>query len=1780
MSMFVRKSIVALVLVLSFVSRAALAQPCEPEWWDQFDASEFNGIVYALTVFDDDGSGPNPPTLYAAGSFTNAGGVPAGRIAKWNGSSWSPLGQGMNATVFALAVYDADGGGPYPPALYAGGSFTVAGDTTVNRIARWNGTSWSRVGNGVSSTVFALTVFDEDNDGPLLPALHAGGLFITAGGTGANRIAKWDGSAWSPLLDGVDNYVDALAVYDEDGNGPTSPALYVGGGFTAADGLTANRIAKWNGSFWSPLETETNENGLDAAVYALAVFDDDGDDPNSDPEALYVGGAFATAGAVTANHIAKWDGKDWFAVDSGTNAPVWAMTVFDEDDSGPGAPALFAGGYFTTAGGISANRIVKWDGTSWSALGDGVNDGVRSLAIFDDDGTELATAPPALFVGGQFTIAGGLPSGRIAKWGCPPPPPSPPEIIAQPESQTICEGQGATFSVSATGTPPLQYQWRHNGADLAGATSPSYAIAAATTDDAGEYDVVVTNDLGSVTSDPATLTVNTGVTITEQPQPQAVCADGAVTFTVNVDGTEPVDYQWRHDGQPIDGATEASYSIEPVTVEDAGGYDVVVSNICSSATSVQAMLTVNTAPTITQQPEPQTVCTGGAVTFAVTAEGTQPLEYQWHHDGQPIDGATESSYVIDPVTIEDAGEYDVVVTNACGWDTSDMAMLTVNVGPSIVEPPQSQQACEGDGVTFTVAADGTEPLDYQWRHDGQPIDGATEPSHTIDLVTLDDAGDYDVVVANLCGTATSDPAALTVEVGPSITEQPQSQGACEGDAVGFTVTAGGSEPLEYQWRKNGQPIDGAVESSYTIDPVTLDDAGDYDVVVTNLCGSAMSDLAALSVDIGPIITAQPQPQEVCQGDAATFTVVADGTQPLEYQWQHDGQPIDGAVESSYTIDPVTSEDSGEYEVVVTNVCGAVTSQPATLTVDTGPTITTNPASQGACAGDVVTFEVAAEGSEPLGYQWRRDSQPIDGAIEASYSIDPVAVEDAAEYDAIVTNPCGEVTSAPATLTVDVGPAIYGQPQPQEACEGDAATFTVAADGTEPLEYQWRRDGEPIDGATETSYTVDPVTIDDAADYDVVVTNVCGSLTSDPAALTVHTGPTISEQPESEAVCQGDAVLFTVVADGMPPLEYQWRKDGAAIAGATESSYTIDPVDPNDVGEYDVVVTTACGSITSELATLTVDLGVTITEQPQPEALCAGGAATFSVTAEGTEPLEYHWRHEGEPIDGATEASYTIDPVMLDDGGEYDVVVSNPCGPVTSAAATLTVDTGPAITQQPEPQAACQDGTATFTVTAAGTEPLEYQWRRDGVPIDGATEPSYTIDPVTADAAGEYDVVVTNLCGANTSDPAALTVESGPSISAHPEPQSACEDAGVTFTVTAYGTEPLEYQWRRGGVPIDGAIEAVYAITSVAPGDAGDYDVVVTNACGSVTSSPAALTVNMGPVITRQPEPQAACAGGVATFSVTANGTAPLEYQWRRDGQPIAGATERSLTVDPVVSSAAGDYDVLVSNPCGATASGAARLTVDAGPIITGQPQSQSVCEGDAVTFTVTAEGTDPLVYQWRKDGEPIDEATGPTFAIAAARLADAGDYEAAVLNACGTVTSETAVLTVDRCIDAPDQPSAPSPKSGATAVSIDADLSWAEAAGADLYDVYFGATDPPALAGNTTAVSWTLATLSYDATYYWQVVAVNEAGETAGPVWSFTTVSAPTDDADSEQPETEDDQPPDAPDSNQPEETLSEEVMPPGCGAGACGAGYFGTMPLTLLCLCGMKRRLRRQPVR
>ena len=1209
---------------------------------------------------------------------------------------------------------------------------------------------------------------------------------------------------------------------------------------------------------------------------------------------------------------------------------------------------------------------------------------------------------------------------------------SPVIITKQPSSLVLNTGADATFSVEATGTAPITYQWRKGGTPIAGATSASLTLSPTQTSDAGSYDVVVTNPVGSVTCTPATLVFNDPIVIVTHPQGAVLNPGASVTLTVGATGTGPFSYQWRKDGRIIEKANAASYPVSNVLAASAGLYDVVVTNISNSATSNAAEIKVNIPVSILVQPVSLSVNPGEAANFSVTAAGTPDLTYQWRKNGVPIGGANTATFSVQAASLADAGKYDVVVSNIVGPVTSLAAVLSLNTPLTITTQPTGGAVNPNTAFTLRVAATGTAPIAYQWYRNGEAVAGATAASYTLASAQEADAGEYTVTLTNVVGSVTSAAAKVSLNVPVSILVQPDGlvlnpptaptvgkgesspAPATPGTTGVLSVVATGTETLTYQWRKNGVPLAGATLANLTVEPKEPTGAGVYDVVITNVVGSVTSNPATVQLNTPLSIISHPASLVVNPGTLASFTVVAGGTAPMSYQWKKDGVPLDGGTSDSYSIATAQLSDVGRYEVVVTNVVGSITAKPASLALNTPLTFVTQPASLQVNSGSLATFSAQVEGTAPVTYQWRKDGVDIPGATSALFSLPTVSTLDAGSYELVATNIVASVSSAAAVLSVNEPVSVTTQPVGLAVNPGATATLSVVATGTAPLSYQWYRNGVALVGGTAATLSISPAQVADAGDYKVTISNTVGTVASASALLSINEAVSFSSQPQGATVLTGTPAKLTVTVAGTAPFTYQWSKGGVAIPGATAASYELVSAQESDSGSYSVEVTNVVGAAVSASAVLTVNTPLSITTQPASLTINSGSSATLAVVAAGTAPITYQWRKGGEPIAGAVQASLALNPVADADAGSYDVVLTNPAGSLTSEAAVLAVNLPVTILTQPAPSNVVSGNTLSLSVSVSGTAPITYQWRRDGVAIAGATSANLEVNPVQTSDAGSYDVVVSNVVGPVTSTAAAVTVLSPATITAQPVSLTVTAGSLATFTVTAEGTGPLSYQWAKDGIPVAGEVSTSFSITAAQAQDEGSYTVVVSNTTGPVTSAAATLTVLQPVTIRVHPLPELiAISGGSATFSVTAEGTGPLSYQWRKGGTAIVGGSSDSLVLNPVSGTDAGAYDVVVSNVTGSVTSSSGTLTVLEAPTITTQPNGATVDAGQPITLTVVAVGGGTLKYEWSKDGSAVPGGL-PTLTIDSASVTNAGTYTVTVSNVAGSVTSNPAAVVVNK----------------------------------------------------------------------------------------------------------------------------------------------------------------------
>jgi hypothetical protein len=1038
----------------------------------------------------------------------------------------------------------------------------------------------------------------------------------------------------------------------------------------------------------------------------------------------------------------------------------------------------------------------------------------------------------------------------------------------------------------------------------------------------------------------------------------------------------------------------------------------------------------------------------------------------------------------------------VVEANATGCTPTpltDQATVSMEGPISITTHPASQTVCAGANVTFSpvVTNAGAGTVLYQWeRNTGSgfaDISGETSASLSLTAVTAAMNGYQYRVKARTAGCAeiTSNAATLTVEGGLSFTAQPASAGICAGANATFTATvanASGSGTITYQWEYNdgsgwqnavngavgsgGATFSGATSNTLTVTAASSDLSG-YEFrlnAMTGACPAITTTAMVALVVEGPLaVLTQPTSLTMCAGQAASFSVVADngGTGTLAYQWQasadggitwnnvSNGSVYSGANMATLNVSDVTGLNARLYRCSVsTPTCSALLTTVATLTVETGVDITTDPLDQVECAGNNATFSVAAlpiGGIGTITYGWQVSTDngatwsTIAGETGTTLTLTGVtnAQNDNLYRTVLSTGACSIIPSNSAKLTVEGALTVAAQPQNTSACVGGSATInaTISNAGEGTLAYQWQ----------------------------------------------VNSGAGWS------------------------------NVSGAAYAGMTTNTLVINDLTGKNGYQYRLVANTSECSVTTNAATLSVSGPLSWTLQPSGVTRCSGSTAAFVATAvnAGAGAVTYKWQVSDDNLtwtdltDGAIYMGSTTNTLMLSNvaglGGKYyrALATTAGCSDLPSAAAQLVVQGPVAISSQPSDLTACSGSTASFTgaATNPGSGTILYQWQ---ISTDGGTTWSNLSN------GGVYaDVTTTTLNISNTaglggmmyrmgaktsqcsnaySDPATLTLEGPLSFTQHPSNLTACAGNPATLSATSAnaGTGTVLYQWQvstdAGTTWSNISNDATYAGVAtpnlsiqVATGLAGyRYRVNITTAtCITPVSSNSATLTVQGPIsFTSQPTDQTVCTPNSASFVSTA--TMPggsLTYKWQLfDGtnwNDLANGGVYSGTGTPtlIISNSAGlngkKYRLKVSSAqCAAVFSDEATLHVQGALSVTTHPSNSTVCSGGTATFSaeIANAGAGPEIYQWQVSTDGItwtDIANGAVYAgvttdeltvLNTTGLHNRRYRLKASTSQCAAITTNGGILTLEGPISISAQPQDATICSGSgTTFSVTAD---------------------------------------------------------------------------------------------------------------------------------------------
>lgn len=689
-------------------------------------------------------------------------------------------------------------------------------------------------------------------------------------------------------------------------------------------------------------------------------------------------------------------------------------------------------------------------------------------------------------------------------------------------------------------------------------------------------------------------------TITGQPAPQTVPVGGTAVFTVTASGDAPLSYHWQKNsvdlsnGGHYSGVTTATLTVSNADINDVADYRCVVTNSYGTATSDEAALTLSGQPTITRQPIPQNVCTGGTAVFTIEASGQGTLTYRWQKDsvnlsdGGHYSGSTTPSLTISNADNGDVGSYRCVVTNAAGSTNSNQAPLTIDAAFAIVGMGGTNSTISGVSTDGTVVAGNRSSGGFIWSTahgvvglgTGTSTAGAATRNGVVVVGGLN-GGNASRWDGNTAGSGSWTPLPLadgTKAWTPLCTSAQDGSpgdvwvGGNSGSTTGTrqavrykeSVTSTTTLPLPPNGNKDAY-IHGISDiGSY---------AGQYQYGAVSNNGSRQAMGGVTLTALSPLIGA---PSTSNEGVAKAIS--RDGTRASGWSWSatsnRQGTVWTIASPSAPMAVPFFGADNYD-EILALNGNGSVAAGFGSVGGQNKHAIIWD-ATNG--TRDLAAWLTAQYGLDTTGWVFTDvKGMSSDGKV-------------------IAGNGTYNGTSQAWVVLLGVPgqpPTIAQHPSSQTICPGDNAAFTVAASGLGTLNYQWQKnganlsDGGHYSGVTTATLSISGADAGDAASYRCVVSVGCSSTTSNAATLTVKPATTVTQQPTAQRTCAGLAVQFTVAATGDGTISYQWQKDGVDLndgghySGTATATLVISNVDTGDEAGYRCVVTAGCGTATSD-----------------------------------------------------------------------------------------------------------------------------------------------------------------------------------------------------------------------------------------------------------------------------------------------------------------------------------------------------------------------------------------------------------------------------------------------------------------------------------------------------------------------------------------------------------------------------------------------------------------------
>jgi hypothetical protein len=794
-----------------------------------------------------------------------------------------------------------------------------------------------------------------------------------------------------------------------------------------------------------------------------------------------------------------------------------------------------------------------------------------------------------------------------------------PTFGQQPQDQEITAGGTLTLSVTVNGgIPPLTYQWRKDvNTPLLGGTSNVYTKSNVTTADTGIYHCRVTDGNGTVINSlPAVVNVASVVQVTQQPQGGAILAGEDFTFAIAIQGgVGTITYEWLKDGNKLNVPSLPTLTIMGATEADSGAYQARITDGNGVPVYTEAAQLYVAGPLrIDAHPQGGNFIEGDTVQLSVTpGGGLPPYSYQWLVASIALPGKTAQTLSIPGAALLDTGLYSVRVRDALDQEiVSEIAPVLVAPKITITMHPTGVDRYTGGSHTFRVAATGGNgEYTYIWRRNGDVLpDAPNAPELTLENMQPEQSGFYDCVITETQGgAAASFPAYARIRDPLTPVSQPENAILTQGSSHTLRFeTAGGFEPVGYQWVKDDELLLDQTGNELVIESATVEDEGFYKCIAFDTVSSIIaSDEVMVSV-VKPIaLLVHPEGATRAPGEDHTFTVQATGGGGLlHYAWYRDDEQLDVPDAPALVIEDLETIDQGVYYCIVFDEAGSeLQSEEALLVVSAQPIdIAKHPESGERYPGESFTLSATASGGVGvLQYQWRRNTgngyEDIEGANSPTLEIASVSEADAGQYRCRISDESEQLLQTfAATLKVTPRLSVVTPPAPVEAYVGASVSFTVeVSGGIGQTFYVWFKDGKAIGGNSAT-LTLENVSDDDAGSYHCMVSATRDNISTAPAELAVGQPLDILTEPATVSRYVGEMLEFGVeVQGGVGKLHYAWYKDDTLVR--TAPTLVIGKLTEEDEGGYSVVVSDSISAAIGEVI-LTLDVVPVEGELPPPQ----------------------------------------------------------------------------------------------------------------------------------------------------------------------------------------------------------------------------------------------------------------------------------------------------------------------------------------------------------------------------------------------------------------------------------------------------------------------------------------------------------------------------------------------------------------------------------------------------